>query len=143
MRSDSPTADKPLPLPENVALTRPFWEGAQRHELQVQKCAQCGALIHFPREQCPRCACNKLTWCRVSGRGHIYSYTIVHQSHHPAFQRDTPYCLAIVELDEGPRMVTNIIGCAMDEIACGVPVQVAFDTVSDRCTLVKFSVVKR
>jgi uncharacterized OB-fold protein len=129
---------KPLPLQENKALTDPFWQAAKRHELVMQRCTRCGNWIHFPREQCPVCFSQETEWAPVSGKGRVYAFTNVHQAQHPAFQEETPYCFAIVQLDEGPRMVTNIVDIAPDEVQCDMPVVATYDDVSEDWTLVKF-----
>ncbi len=129
---------KPLPLQENKALTNPFWEAAKRHELVMQRCKACANWIHFPREQCPVCFSQELEWQQVSGKGRVYAFTNVHQAQHPAFQDGTPYCFAIVQLDEGPRMVTNIVDCEPDAVQCDMQVEATYDDVSEEWTLVKF-----
>jgi uncharacterized OB-fold protein len=129
---------KPLPLQENKALTDPFWQAAKRHELMIQRCTNCANWVHHPREQCPVCFSQKLEWAPVSGKGRVYAFTNVHQAQHPAFQEDTPYCFAIVQLDEGPRMVTNIVDIAPENVQCDMPVVATYDDVNDDWTLVKF-----
>jgi uncharacterized OB-fold protein len=133
---------KPMPVQEHKALTDPYWEAARRHELIMQRCKKCGNFIHFPREQCPVCFSQDLEWQQVSGKGRVYAFTNVHQSQHPAFQEDAPYNFAIVQLDEGPRMVTNIVGCAPEDVRCDMQVTVEFDDVSPEWTLVKFRPVE-
>lgn len=129
---------KPLPLQENKNLTDPFWQAAKRHELVIQRCKKCANWVHHPREQCPFCFAQDLEFAPVSGKGRVYAFTNVHQAQHPAFQEDTPYCFAIVQLDEGPRLVTNVVGCAPEDVRCDMPVVVEFDDVSEEWTLVKF-----
>ena len=129
---------KPMPVPENKGLSAPFWEGAKRHELVIQRCKQCSNFIHYPREQCPVCFSQDLEFQAVSGKGRVYAFTNVHQSQHPAFQEDAPYCFAIVQLDEGPRLVTNIVGCELDEIHCDIAVQATYHEASPDWTLVYF-----
>ena len=133
---------KPMPRPESVNLTKPFWEAAQRHELVCQRCTSCANWIFYPREQCPTCFSQKLEWAPVSGRGRIYAYTIVSQPADRAFEPDAPYVYAIVQLDEGVRMPTNIVGIAPDDVAVDMPVTVVFDDVSPEWTLPKFTPVK-
>ena len=96
------------PLPKPSPTSRPYWEAARRHELQLQQCGACKAYIYYPRERCPHCMSDNLEWERVSGRGKLYSYTVVRRASSRSFA-DAPYVLAIVELDEGPRMTTNMI----------------------------------
>jgi uncharacterized OB-fold protein len=129
---------KPMPRPENRGLTAPFWEAATRHELVCQRCRQCANWIFYPREQCPTCFSKDLEYAPVSGKGRVFAYTIVYQPANQAFEPDAPYCYAIVQLDEGVRMPTNIVDCPLDEISVDMPVTVVFDDVSPEWTLVKF-----
>lgn len=134
----TPNRPKPLPRPANKGLTAPFWEAAKRHELVMQRCENCGNWIFYPREQCPNCFSQKLAWAPVSGRGRVYAFTIVHQPGNPAFQGDAPYVFATVDLDEGCRLATNIIGIDPHQVRCDMPVVATFDDVSPDWTLVKF-----
>lgn len=127
---------KPLPHPTEV--TRPFWDAAKRHELQVQRCAACGTYVFYPREACAACLSTDLDWVRVSGRGTLYSYTIAEAPTHPGFVDEAPYVIAIVELAEGPRITTNIVGCPPGDVTIGMPVTAAFEDVNDEIALVKF-----
>ncbi len=131
-------ADYPKPLPHPNAISRPFWEAAKRHELMLQRCRQCGIYIYYPRTLCPKDLSSDLEWVRVSGRGQVHSYAIAETPTHPAFAQDVPYVIAIVELDEGPRMTTNIVGCPPSEVRVGMRVKAYFDDVSPEVTLVKF-----
>jgi uncharacterized OB-fold protein len=132
------TPPKPLPRPELKSLTAPYWEAAKRHELIMQRCTACAGWIFYPREQCPVCFSQKLEWAPVSGRGRVYTFTIVHQPAHPGFQGETPYTYAIVQLDEGVRVPTNIVGCAPEDVRVDMPVVAVFDDVSPEWTLVMF-----
>lgn len=124
------------PLPKPSPTSRPFWEAARRHELQLQHCGACGKFIYYPRPRCPHCTSDNLKWERVSGRGKLYSYTIVRRASTRSFA-DAPYVLAIVELDEGPRLTTNLVA-PQDQLKIGMPVAVHFDDVTPEHTLVKF-----
>lgn len=129
---------KPMPRPESRRLTAPYWEAAKRHELVCQRCTQCSNWIFYPREQCPACFSTDLEWAPVTGGGRVFAFTIVNQPAHAAFEPDVPYAYAIVQLDEGLRIPTNIVGCPLDEIQVDMPVSVAFEDVSPDWTLVKF-----
>lgn len=135
---DRPAPAKPLPRPANRALTRPFWEAAKRHELVMQRCNTCSNWIFYPREQCPHCFSQNLGWAPVSGRGRVYAFTIVHQPGNPAFAADAPYVFATIQLDEGIRMVSNVVGIDPHEVRIDMPVVATFDDVSPEWTLVKF-----
>ena len=104
----------------------------------LQKCSQCGTLRMAGRERCLDCWSTESEWVQVSGKGKLYTFGIMHQKYHPAFAEETPYNYAIVELDEGPRIVTNIVDCPNDELQTDMPVEAVFDTVSDAATLSRF-----
>jgi uncharacterized OB-fold protein len=133
-----PVPPKPMPRPESRGLTAPFWEATKRHELVCQRCRQCSKWIFYPREQCPTCFSTDLEWAGLSGQGRVFAFTIVQQPAHRAFEPDVPYAYAIVQLDEGVRMPTNIVDCALEDIRVDMPVSVTFDDVSPEWTLVKF-----
>ena len=124
------------PLPKPSPTSRPFWEAAKKHGLKLQRCGACRHYIYYPRDRCPNCFSDRLSWERVSGRGTLYSYTTVYRASSRSFA-DAPYVLAIVELEEGPRMTTNIVA-APDKLKVGMPVAAFFDDVTPAHTLVKF-----
>ena len=126
------------PLPHLTATNRPFWEGARQHLLRVQRCGDCGEHIFFPRPFCLNCYSPNLDWVEISGRGKVYSFTIVHRPTVRGFDQDAPYIYAVVDLDEGPRMVTNIVGCPNDEVKVGMPVVADFEDITPEIALVKF-----
>ncbi len=129
---------KPMPRPESRALTAPFWEATRRHELVIQRCGSCSSWIFHPREQCPECFSRELAWTPVSGRGRVYAFTVVHQPAHPGFRGETPYTYAVIQLEEGVRMASNVVGCAPAEVTVDMTVEAVFDDVSPEWTLVKF-----
>jgi len=124
------------PLPKPSPASRPFWDAARRHELTLQRCGACHKFIYYPRDRCPHCFSAELSWERVSGRGKVYSYTVVRRASTRSFA-DAPYVLAIVELDEGVRMTSNVVAPA-DQVRVDMPVTVYFDDVTPEHTLVKF-----
>lgn len=129
---------KPLPVPTPEAM--PFWEGLKNHELRLQRCIDCGGKAYFyPRSFCPTCFSEKVEWFTASGRGKLHTYQIVHRGH-PAFAPDAPYVLAVVELDEGPRMMTNIVGVEPkpENLPIDMPLEIVYDDVNDQITLAKF-----
>jgi uncharacterized OB-fold protein len=130
------TIEKPLPRPSEDSA--PYWEAAHRGELRMQQCVDCGHIRFPPSLLCPRCLSEKAEWARLSGRGTVFSWIVVHQSQYPAFNTDTPYNVAIVELDEGPRLHTNLVECSNEQIHIGMRVEVVFDRVNDQVTLPKF-----
>jgi uncharacterized OB-fold protein len=124
------------PLPRVDEETRGYWEALARHELYVQRCRDCGTTRFYPRAVCPKCLSSATEWLRASGRGTVY--TVTHQSQAPGFREELPYVLAYVELAEGPRLMTNIVGCAPDAVRIGMPVEVVFEDVTPEITLPKF-----
>jgi hypothetical protein len=126
------------PLPAVTEDGAPYWEGCRAGELRAQRCDACGRLRWPPSVLCPHCLAEGGTWVRLSGRGVVYSFIVVHRPQHPAFFADVPYNVAIVELDEGPRLHTTIVGCANEALRVGLPVEVVFDRVNDEVTLPRF-----
>lgn len=131
--------NRPLPLLREE--TKAFWEGAKNHKLLIQHCNSCGQLIYFPRILCHNCLSTDVGWIETKGRGTLYSYTIIRQSSDPAFQPYVPYVYAIIELDEGVRMITNIVCDDLSSLAIGKDVQVTFDDVNDEITIPRFKLV--
>lgn len=130
--------NKPLPRPLNPELTRPFWEAAKRHELVMPRCKTCDQLFFYPRSECPRCLGSDLEWVPVSGRGRLHSFTIINQPVNAAFRDDVPYVYAVVQLLEGPRMISNLVECDVESVSVDMPVEAVFDDVTPEWTLVKF-----
>jgi uncharacterized OB-fold protein len=94
-------------LPEPTPITRPFWEAARKHVLSLQRCDKCAEYVFYPRGLCSHCGSAELTWTEVSGRGTVYSFTVARRPTMVGFPDEVPYVIAIVELDEGPRMTTK------------------------------------
>jgi hypothetical protein len=125
-------------LPKINADTAAFWEGCREHELRIQKCGECGHLRWPPAFLCPRCLSGKTELVRASGRGTVYSYTVYRVAFDPAFRGDLPYVVALVALEEGPHLVTNIVGCDPSAVSCDMPVEVVWDDVTETVSLPKF-----
>lgn len=134
----SSTTKPPRPLPRIDEETRGFWEACARHELYVQRCRGCETFRHPPRALCPACLSSTVEWVRASGRGTVYSFTVTYQNQAPGFRERLPYVLAVVELEEGVRLMTNVIVCAPDAVRIGMPVEVAWEDVTDEVTLPAF-----
>jgi len=115
------------PSPRLNADSAPFWEACRCHRLQVQQCAACGWMRWPPAFLCPRCHGKDSRWQACSGKGRVYSYVVYHKAFHPAFEGDVPYVVAIVALDEGPCLVSNIVGCDPSEVCCEMPVEVTWE----------------
>jgi uncharacterized OB-fold protein len=126
MTTTKPGPAKPVPFAQPVS--RPFWEGTQAGELRLQHCGSCGKHVFYPRPRCPSCGGDALTWQRVSGRARLHSYVINHMPM-PGFAGDLPYVIAIVELEEGPRMMSNLIGVPADpaHLTLDMPLEVVFE----------------
>jgi uncharacterized OB-fold protein len=124
----------PVPNPDNQG----FWEACRRHELRLQRCTSCGTLRHPPRPMCPSCNGPEHDWALASGRGRVYSYTVVHGPTLPAFETRAPYNVIVVQLDEGPFLVSNLVAPVSSIIRIGMAVEVTFEDISDTVTLPKF-----
>ena len=140
LREQSVTRGRPLPLPS--VENREFYEGAKRGELLLQRCAECRTWRHYPRPICPACQSPRFAWERASGRGRVYTWTIVHGPTLPTFQPELPYNVIDVELDEGVHFQSQLLDCAPDEIEAGLPVEAVFVAANDEITLVKFQRVR-
>ena len=128
------------PIPEITDLTKPFWEAAKRNELVLQNCKTCRKYQWYPRYSCINCGSRNFEWKKVSGRGTVYSYTIIRQvvANSPAFQKDIPFVVALVDLEEGVRMYSSIVGCKPEEVHIGMSVEVAFAQVTNEVSLPEF-----
>ena len=118
-------------IPPVSELTQPYWDAASKHQLVMQRCDNCGHLPFPPRAHCPSCGSADLLWSPVSGKGTVYSYTVAHRPPHPVFADLCPLAIAIVALEEGPTMMTNIINCDPGDLQVGMAVQVAFEAIDD------------
>ncbi len=129
---------KPLPTPD--IETKEYWEGCRRHELLMQKCKDCGTYSFPPMPMCNVCHSMSREWVKVSGRGKIYSWFVVHHATHPDFVDDVPYAVVLVELGEQAdlRIPSNMVDCLIEDIKAGMPVEVVFDDVTDEISLPKF-----
>ena len=126
------------PLPEIEGLTQDFYDFCREGTLHFQRCTDCSAWRHVPREMCPECGSWDWAWAPSTGRGKIFSWTVVARALHPAFQDDTPYAPVIVEMDEGVRLLTQVTDVAPDALEIDMPVEVAFDAVTPEITLPRF-----
>ena len=129
------------PQPATTPLTDPFWEGTRVGELRVQRCASCGHWRWTPQLACPRCWSEEAEWRATSGRGELYSFTVIHRPVDPS-RFEAPYVLAIVRLDEGPHLLTNLVECPLDEIRVGMRVAVRFERIDDAFVVYPFAPVQ-
>ena len=126
-----------LPLPRLRGLAAEWYSWLKRHDLRFQRCSGCERWRHVPREICPECGGIEWTWQSSSGRGTVYTWTTTYRSLHPAWV-DTPFAQVVVELEEGPRVMTSIVDRMPDELRIGMPVEVVYDDVTPEVTLAKF-----
>ena len=125
-----------IPLPRPTPLSKPYWEGCQRGVLRVQRCSDCGEHVFIPEPLCTRCSSQKLEWVDTSGRGTVYSFTVVHRPQRPEFR--VPYTVAIVEMEEGWHMLTNLVEVPPEAVRIGMKVEATFEKMSDQITLPYF-----
>ena len=119
------------PAPPVTAETRLFWARCAEGVLAYQRCTSCGRAQFYPRAVCTRCQSDDLAWEEASGRGTIYSFTVVHRAPTPAFRPDVPYVIALVDLEEGVRIMANLLGAPPEAVAIGMAVRVVFEARGD------------
>lgn len=130
-------------LPFINDATRPHWEAAKRHELVLQKCLDCGQVRPYPPAKlCPKCQSENFEWAKMSGKGKIYTYTVIHRADAEGWKDEVPYAIVTADLDEGVRMETNTLGVKPEDLKVGLPVEVVFDDVTDEVTIPKFALAK-
>ncbi len=127
----------PAPAPERTPETAEFWDATTAGRLLLARCDQCGAVIWYPKTYCPECGGLSVTWIEASGRGTIYSFTVAHRGP-GVFGEAVPYVIAYVELAEGPRVLTNVVGCEPDRVSIGLPVRVVFSDTGEGSALYRF-----
>jgi uncharacterized protein len=125
------------PVPRPTALTEPFWDACRERRLIVQRCATCATHVFIPQSFCPECLGTELEWVESSGRGVVVTYTVVWRPQTPAF--DAPYVVAVVRLDEGWEMMTNVVDVDPESVDIGAPVVVRFLDVTDDVSLPCFT----
>ena len=125
-------------LPEADAFTRAYWDAAAGGRLLIRRCGACGRAHHYPREFCPYCWSEDVVWERASGRAVLYTWSVVHRNDLPPFPDWIPYVAAVVDLDEGPRMMTNVVQCEFDDLAIGMALEAVFHPTSEDVTIVQF-----
>ncbi len=129
---------KPIPSPQGESDY--YWQKAKEHELWLRKCEDCGQAYFYPRDISPCCFSKNTSWIQASGNATLYTYGIVQRAPHPGFRDDVPFVTAIVELEEGPRMATNIVidEPSEDNLKVGMALQVTFEDITDEIALPKF-----
>ncbi len=125
-----------LPTPDHE--TQPFWDAAREGRLLIRRCGACGVAHFYPRPFCPKCWSDQVDWVEASGRATLYTWSTVYQNDLPPFPERVPYVAAVVDLEEGPRMMTNVVDCEPGALEIGMPLEVAFRPTSDDITLPVF-----
>jgi hypothetical protein len=135
--------DRPLPHPMTPEA-RPFWEGLREQRLMLPACQDCGRPHFYPRVVCPFCHSRRIRWVQASGRGRLHTFAIAHQVISKTFRKTPPVVLAMVELEEGPRLLTNLVEVEADpaHIRCEMPVEVVYERLTEEVTLPLFRPVK-
>lgn len=128
-----------LIMPTIDELNAPFWQGCQAGRLHLQRCGECGRLRYPIASLCPHCLSEKFGWEPVSGRGRIYSFTVFRHAYNEAWRNQVPYVVALIELEEGPFMLTDVVGAAPEDVRVGLSVRALFDTVTDEVTIPRFT----
>ena len=131
-------AERPLPVAD--ADSQPFWDACSRHELRLQRCDACGHFVYFPAPACRECGSHDLTWTRVSGRGTVYTFVVVHHVVTPGFPPDQPYVVAWIELEAQPglRVLSNVVDCPPESVHIGQAVELRFEDLRDGVSLPVF-----
>ena len=133
-QSISPRFDQPLIEDESA----PFWKGLEEGRLLIKRCTSCGAFHYYPRPFCPTCWSDDVEWYPASGRARVYSYSTVYVNDLPPFGPEVPYVAAVVELEEGPRMMTRLVDCTKDDITIDMPVEVTYEQLDDQLRMAVF-----
>ena len=127
---------KPLPLLQG--LTKEFYAWCARHELRFQRCTDCRTWRHVPREMCAECGSWSWEWAKAGGRGHVFTWTVAARPMHPAFAPDVPFAPVVIEMEEGVRVVSEVVDCPPEELEVGMRVEVVYDDVTPGLALPKF-----
>nr|MDO8091185.1 Zn-ribbon domain-containing OB-fold protein [Candidatus Sigynarchaeota archaeon] len=131
---------KPLPTP--TPISKKYWEAAREHKLMIQKCGDCGENVFYPRAFCPKCMSSNLNWIESSGKGKLHSFCVVYSTGYPEFREDVPFIIALVELEEGVHMLSNLVECKPEDAQVDMDVEVVFDDVTEEFSLPKFRPLK-
>ena len=125
-------------LPQPDLETQPFWDAAREGRLLIKRCHACTKTHFYPRPFCPHCWSQAVEWMDASGRATLYTWSVVHRNDLPPFHERVPYVAAIVDLAEGPRMMTNVVDCDFDRLEMGMALNAVFHPTSDEVTIVQF-----
>jgi uncharacterized OB-fold protein len=130
--------NKPVPVPQGESDH--YWDKAKEHELWLRQCDDCGNAYFYPRDISPCCFSKNTSWIQASGKATLFTYSIVHRPPHPGFREVAPYVTAVVELEEGPKMPTNIVidDPTPENLQIDMALEVIYDDITDSITLPKF-----
>lgn len=123
--TESAAAQKPQP--KMTPGAEHYWQSATDEQFVLPQCGDCDEIFFYPRVWCPKCFSQNLKWYKASGRGKVYSFSVIHQAPFPAYKGDVPYVLAIIALEEGPHMMSNVLNCDPDSVLVEMPVEVTFE----------------
>jgi uncharacterized OB-fold protein len=127
---------RPVPIPDPV--TAPYWETAREGRFVLPRCEDCGKFHFYPRGACPHCGAAAIAWSEASGRGMVYSFSVVHRAPSAAFKEEVPYVIAIVATDDGPHLLSRLVGVPPEAVRIGMRLRVRFDRVSEEAALPVF-----
>ncbi len=126
------------PLPKIDERNRPHWDGAREGRLMVQACSDCGALRYPFAKLCPECHGTNSNWQQASGKGTVWSWCVFHRAYFKGFESELPYSVVLVELEEGLKIYSNLVGVSNVNLRVGMPVRAVFEAATDEVTLIKF-----
>lgn len=126
------------PLPSKNLDAKPLWDSCKNHSMALQRCVSCGQFRYPPRSLCPNCHETEAEWRPVSGRGHVYVSLVMCHSYGPVWEKDVPYNVSIIELEEGVHIWSNVVGCSPDDVKIGDAVSIVYEDVTEEITLPKF-----
>ncbi len=138
MASSVPTLGIERPVPSPDLDSQPYWDATREHRLVLQRCASCSQFWFYPRARCPHCWSPDFTWEEVSGLGTVYSFTVIRRAPTPAFTPAVPYVVALIDLDEGPRVMSNVLGLDVADVRIDLRVRVAWEDIGDGLALPVF-----
>ncbi len=138
-KKENPTVTVRFDLPTPEGDTLEFWQATRDGKLLIKRCEDCGAFHYYPRPFCPECWSERVVWHEASGDATLYSWSVIYSNDQPPFRDRVPYVAAVVDLAEGPRMMTNVVDCEFDDLAVGMPLTVAFREISEEYTIAVFT----
>jgi uncharacterized protein len=139
MDNESQQIPRPLPVPTKVS--KPYWDGCREGQLRIQRCSACGTHLFYPVYMCHECTSQKLDWVNASGHGTVHSYTVIYRAPYAQLGESGPYTVALIQLEEGPIMMSNIVDVAPETVRVGDKVRVEFQRASDEISLPVFRLV--